>query len=308
MKCYHPINIGGDENPFYVPCGRCLACQERHQSEWTLRLTHELQYSETAHFVTLTYEDRYLHYFNELTGEKTDLPSVSRRDIHLFFKRLRKALCAEYGEDYRIRYYLTSEYGPTYHRPHYHAIIFGLPSDRAAEFVNDTWGLGFIKVDKVTGARIRYVTKYCMKDSLETGSPDPKVMPVFSSMSRRPFIGSAFVKQRSNMAKYKNNPVTSQYLTLNGFKYAMPKAYLRVYCPEKSAVREERAYLIECRIHDQERAKRARLKYLYETDRELYMHEIWKECREESEHKARKERERLRKLHHPLKRFSIQTS
>lgn len=308
MKCYHPINIGGDENPFYVPCGRCLACQERKQSEWSLRLTHELQYSKSAHFVTLTYNDEHLQYFNELTGEETDLPSVSLRHIQLFFKRLRKALCKEFGREYRIRYYLASEYGPTYHRPHYHAIIYGLPVKNAREYVDSAWQNGFVQVDSVTGARIRYVTKYCMKDHGETGSPDPKVMPVFSTMSRRPFIGHDFVFQKSNMLKYMDNPETTQYLTLNGFKYAFPKAYLRVYCPEKSATREWRAWLIECRIHDKEMAKRARLKWLYENDIELYRYEVWKESQEEREHKARKAREELRKKQYPLKRHSIQTS
>lgn len=308
MRCFHPVNIGSWDEPFYVPCGKCVACRHNHRKQWSLRLTHELQGSKTAHFVTLTYNDEHLKFFNELTGEETSMPSVSLRDVQLFFKRLRKSLCAEFGKDYRIRYYLTSEYGPTYHRPHYHAIIFGLPAKNPGRYIDDAWQQGFVKVDPVTDARIRYVTKYCLKDKSETMSTDADVMPVFSTMSRRPFLGSCFVFNKANMAKYDRNPETCMFLTLKGFKYAFPRTYLNVYLPKDSIEREERTYRIQALFLDKQKARLARLAFLEETDPAEFRRLIDHECNEEKEMKAAMARQKRRSELDPRRLKSIQVS
>lgn len=60
-------------------------------------------------FLTLTYDDVHLPRFGQLV----------KRDLQLFFKRLRKYTG-------RFRYVATGEYGELNRRPHFHCAIFGL--------------------------------------------------------------------------------------------------------------------------------------------------------------------------------------
>lgn len=88
---------------------------------------NELPYwNNEAVFLTLTYDDEHL----PITG------SLVKKDLQNFWKRLRK--------DYEkpIRYYACGEYGDNTMRPHYHAIVFGLPYDKTSrKLVKDNWTL-----------------------------------------------------------------------------------------------------------------------------------------------------------------------
>ncbi len=59
-------------------------------------------------------------------------------------------------------FFACGEYGETTHRPHYHAILYGL-SERDAQLVEDTWGKGITKTVEVTPAAIAYVAGYTSK-------------------------------------------------------------------------------------------------------------------------------------------------
>ena len=133
MQCTNPVNLGRtkrsgpfiyEERGLVVPCGKCFACRIKKRREWSLRLYHELEMWNDAQFTTLTYADDSIP-----SGE--GLPSLRKRDLQLFFKRLRRHL----PEERSIRYFACCEYGDTTGRPHYHAIIYGLgllPDDREA--------------------------------------------------------------------------------------------------------------------------------------------------------------------------------
>lgn len=110
--CRNPYRPKDDPSAAY-PCGRCLACRYKMVSDWTIRMTHERETRGSAHFLTLTYDNKHInpHY------------SLRKRDIQLFFKRLRKKI------DYKFTYYVCGEYGPRTHRPHYHMILFGIRPD-----------------------------------------------------------------------------------------------------------------------------------------------------------------------------------
>lgn len=131
MQCTKPITLFKVGKKFYplgleVPCGKCMKCRKKQRSEWAMRLYHELSYHENSVFLTLTYNDKSL--------PKND--SLLKRDLQLFFKRLRKALPSEK----KIKYFACGEYGDEKERPHYHAIVFGLglkPEDR--QYVIDSW-------------------------------------------------------------------------------------------------------------------------------------------------------------------------
>lgn len=110
-----------------VPCGKCLGCRLDQSKDWANRLMMELQYHDSAYFVTLTYDDAHIpvnDYVDQMTGEVCKSLSLCKRDFQLFMKRLRK----HFPND-KIRFYACGEYGSTTFRPHYHAIIFGLHLD-----------------------------------------------------------------------------------------------------------------------------------------------------------------------------------
>ena len=97
---------------------------------------------------------------------------------------------------------MTSEYGSRdhTHRPHYHAIIFGVSSKFSA-LIEKAWSKGFVKVKPVNYKTCAYVAKYIMKGSsrhaekqaFESGRGKK---PNFFTMSRRPGIGINAVLKR----------------------------------------------------------------------------------------------------------------
>ena len=116
MQCTNPVLIKAKPAWKYpggllVPCGKCLQCRIKRRTEWTLRLTHELDYHEDSSFITLTYQDKYL----------PENCSLVKTDLQKFFKRLRKRIRPR-----KIKYFACGEYGEKTYRPHYHAIVYGL--------------------------------------------------------------------------------------------------------------------------------------------------------------------------------------
>lgn len=101
----------------YIRCGMCRGCKFDHARDWAVRCYHEAQLHERACAITLTYDEEHLPPHG----------SLSKRDLQLFFMRLRNAVAPV-----KIRYFACGEYGTRKGRPHYHVILFGYcPSDRS---------------------------------------------------------------------------------------------------------------------------------------------------------------------------------
>lgn len=152
----------------------------------------EQQVSDSSVFLTLTFDDEHL----------PNPPYVNKRDLQLFFKRLRKIIFPR-----KIRYYACAEYGEERGRPHYHAIVYGLNfSDK--QVVDDAWKQGFISLDKVELGSIAYVAGYVSKKFVHskefqvTGEVKDKE---FALMSRRPALGSGFIEKLLPIA-FSQNP------------------------------------------------------------------------------------------------------
>lgn len=212
MQCLTPItlkNEKGLERFRVVPCGKCYVCLQKRRNDWIFRINQELKVSTSAFFITLTYDDLYIPI------DENNNFTVSKKDVQLFMKRLRKKI-----QPYKVRYFVVSEYGGLTKRPHYHMILFNFPHKEF--FVNDvvctSWKNGFVSVAKVNPARIAYVTKYCMQfDSL------PEYLkPNFMLCSRRPAIGSNYLSE--NVKKYHREKLDSS-VSYNGFKFRMPRYY-----------------------------------------------------------------------------------
>ena len=166
-----------------IPCGHCVGCKQDAQRRWAFRLMAESLAHKYAYFVTLTYSD--------------DPKSLSKRDLQLFHKRLRKV--------FPFRFFACGEYGEKNSRPHYHGIyFFDVPLEdlklwsnkgsyclyNSATFTR-LWGKGFVVLGTLTPSSCAYCAKYCLK---QFDTPVGKEAP-FILMSRAPGIGDSFFKE-----------------------------------------------------------------------------------------------------------------
>ena len=180
---------------------------------------NELMYwNNEAVFITLTYDDEHL-------------PSdygLHKDDLQKFFKRLRKDL------DTKIKYYACGEYGDRFGRPHFHAIIFGLPySQHGRQLIKDNWLFcdsqrfdydsrshkerGFAPVSPDD---IRYVCGYVQKKY--NGEKAKEVygdrLPPFSVCSRG--LGLQFAKDNRDR-------IADGKITFRGHPVSIPRYYLK---------------------------------------------------------------------------------
>lgn len=188
-----------------VPCGKCTECLQKRRSEWTFRLLEELKVCDSAHFITLTYDDENL----PLDG------NLSKKHCQDFIKRLRKEQNKKKGK--QIRYYLVGEYGEHTERPHYHLILFNLKA-KILTNLETVWQNGNIFVGGVSQASIHYVTKYMLSNQCTKKDTKP-----FSLMSRRPYLGYSYISEATKVhhRKAKHNQVTYP----EGRQQAMPRVY-----------------------------------------------------------------------------------
>jgi hypothetical protein len=86
----------------------------RRRSMWYKRLLAEYKYcTGSTFFITLTYEDSHV----PMEFGSDGLPlfyTTSKRDVQLWFKRIRKRCVSDLG---RIRYFIVSEFGENTGRP-----------------------------------------------------------------------------------------------------------------------------------------------------------------------------------------------
>lgn len=215
--------IGDITKPVQVPCGKCIGCRLERSRQWAIRCINEAQEHEKTCFITLTYRNEELTYGNEK-------PTLFPRDFQLFLKRLRK----QRGNG--IRFFGCGEYGDRYGRPHYHACIFGtdfpdkvqisekdgIPLYTSAE-LEKLWPLGFNTVGDLNFETAAYVARYCLKK--KTGKKasyyeEEGLIPEFTRMSRRPGIGSSWLK------KYQSDVYPHDYMVIRGgIKTRPPRFY-----------------------------------------------------------------------------------
>jgi len=211
---------------FRVPCGKCLPCQKKRRSEWSLRLEHEYLFSDSAFFITLTYND--LHIPRTKQGYQT----LFKKHVQDYIKRLRNDHVKYVSKTLNIskkevkfrakplRYYAVGEYGSKTRRPHYHLILFNMDIGNIAPLQNQ-WKKGFADVGTVTSSSINYVTKYMFK---QFNRKTDRRTPPFSLMSKKPIIGNAYLQN------YGTHHIESESLEvrdMNGRVRRLPKAYLR---------------------------------------------------------------------------------
>jgi len=194
-----------------VPCGKCMECKKRLIHSWAFRIAQEEKRAITSHFLTLTYDTE------NVPVTQRGYFSLWKRDVQLYFKRLRKAHTKS-GQISPIKYFLCGEYGGSSKRPHYHIILFN------AELadIEAAWQLGSIYYGTVTIPSIYYTCKYMMKTQPKFKKGDRQ--PEFRLMSKG--LGELYTTNKKNQSWHKADIENRLYLNLtDGKKIAMPRYY-----------------------------------------------------------------------------------
>lgn len=248
MPCFHPVlayrgkhksangkypivfncRDGFSDLTVTIPCGWCLGCRLEKARQWKVRIMHEASLNESNCFLTLTYRPE-------------DLPaggSLVKRDLQLFFKRLRKRL------DVPIKYYAVGEYGEALSRPHYHVCVFGFDfpdkvlwqydkrPDRSlfrSALLEDVWSFGFSSVGTLTPDSASYVARYVQKKI--TGeravSHYSGKVPEFALMSRGGRNGHGLAYDW--FKQYSTDVYPKDFVTMKGKKERPPRYYDALY-------------------------------------------------------------------------------
>lgn len=188
-----------------VPCGKCPKCVSTKVQQWQFRIKQQMKISQNAYFVTLTYDEDNVPY-------GVTSPTLCKRDVQLFLKRLRKLQSVK--SDFKIKYYLVGEYGSKTKRPHYHAIMFDIFD---VNDIHKAWNIGFTYSPKAEPQAVKYVLKYISKQRGKVKGKERE----FSLMSKG--LGANYLSNA--IVKYHQNNLKNCFITDEGFKKSMPKYY-----------------------------------------------------------------------------------
>lgn len=174
--------------------------------------------------------------------------TLNKRDLQLFFKRLRKKF-----PNIKFKYFACGEYGTKNFRPHYHACLFGIDFpdkeiiyfDKKSRFKNiyktgidhtlytskilsNTWGFGYVTIGEVTlesaGYVARYVTKKMkFKTKIEQLEYYGGRQPEFALMSRGGTKGKGLAYDW--FKRYHTDVYPKDFFTINGHKFQPSRYY-----------------------------------------------------------------------------------
>lgn len=133
----------------------------------------------------------------------------------------------------KFRYYVCGEYGSVGDRPHYHALVFGLPP----EILDSLWQgkteddydsgevdsciLGSTHIGSVTGASIGYTLKYMAKGKTVPKHDRDDRVPEFAMMSKR--LGANYLTKE--VVKHHRDSDKIHLTNPDGYTISMPRYY-----------------------------------------------------------------------------------
>lgn len=197
--------VSGETIP--VPCGKCPDCVKRRVSQWSFRLLEESKISSSSHFITLTYDSKFV----PIT--KNGFMSLSKHELQKFMKRLRKA------NSEKLKYYAVGEYGTDKKRPHYHILLF----NAKIETIDPAWNMGYIDYGKVEGASVGYTLKYMSKGRWRPMHCNDDREPQFAVMSKG--LGLSYCTEESK--RYHLSDLANHMCCVlrGGQRICMPRYY-----------------------------------------------------------------------------------
>lgn len=218
-----------------VPCGKCPACVKRKSAEWTFRLMEECKVSDSAYFITLTYDTA------NVPITANGLMCLDKRGLQLFFKRLRKLHVSKGSACGKtIKYYAVGEYGPGTMRPHYHIILF----NSKIELIAEAWKLGHVHYGSASGNSVGYTLKYISKKGQIPVYPGDDRSREFGVMSKG--LGKSYLTP-SMITWHKSNLEERMYCNLkDGDKVGMSRYYKEKVYSELE--RKQVGFATRCRM------------------------------------------------------------
>jgi hypothetical protein len=249
MACLTPFT-GRDKatgEAIAFPCGKCPECTKRRISEWSFRLMQEEKHSDSAHFITLTYNTKHV----PIT--KAGFLTLNKRDLQTFFKRLRFNTGAK-----NIKYYAVGEYGTDKFRPHYHALVFNLPhtDDVLKAWITDKRKtkiiepLGECHFGTITGASVGYTLKYISKRRIIPVHRNDDRLPEFALQSKG--LGSSYLTEAAHAWHHADLNNRMHIQIEGGKKISMPRYFKnKIYTDhDRENIGAFQAPLIEKRRQD----------------------------------------------------------
>lgn len=196
----------GDFRAAFRRCrNQCDTCRKREKKLWTTKLIAEACSIRArglpSSFVTLTYGPD--------LDDRQPL-EVLYRDVQLFFKTLRNrpTMTASYADRRKhsialpkaFRYFVSGELGPATSRPHWHLVLFGVPSpphrrdprEKPWKILTDCWTHGFATWEPVTVSSMAYAACYVQKKTDQHEN--------YFQFSKRPGLGVSFWLRRGVQA------------------------------------------------------------------------------------------------------------
>lgn len=220
MACLFPFFVKDVATP--VPCGRCPNCITRRVNGWTFRIGQELRRATSVHWLRLSYDD------NHLLRSPNGFPTLSKQDVQLWLKRIRKQTGIK-----GIKYYLCGEYGSRFKRPHYHVILMNCPLQDAIDCWADRTGMfGEVYVDPrpLTDDAIAYTVMYMSKGRNVPSFKNDDRVKEFALMSKR--LGDNYLSL-DNIAFHLADDSRQFLTTAGGGRVALPRYYSdKIYRPK----------------------------------------------------------------------------
>lgn len=203
--------------------GGVFGCLLDKGADWATRSVIEAKQWKNNCFITLTYNNE-----NIPKVKGTNKLTLKKRDLQLFFKRLRKhhkgieSRIWKEEFEYPIRYFACGEYGTQTKRPHYHIGIFNWIPDDLKPLTENKYGdilftskeisklwenKGFVTVGAMTYESASYIARYTLKKIHENKEiyKDTGQEKEFVETSRRGGIGINGFTNEKEFEKIKNN-------------------------------------------------------------------------------------------------------
>lgn len=232
--CTNPQKIIVNGEEVTVKCGKCQTCRKNKYQEWAIKLINEAKYHKKSCFITLTFDNKILLDKRQKAYKYGANPNFiyninnSKKYFQDFMKRLRK-----HYEGTRITFYHVGEYGEKTHRPHHHALLFGIdfkedriqmPKSKSghtqyfSKTLSEIWACGLVSVEDINPNNIIYISQYSLK-KFKKNEENPKYKPI-QSFSNRSKMNSKWVRR---------NPeeIIKGYIEdTDGKKYRVPQSYI----------------------------------------------------------------------------------
>lgn len=192
--------------------------------------------SMSSYFITLT------HDCEHVPITKNGFMDLSKRDLQLFFKRIRRLHDRNGVFRLPLKYYAVGEYGGRFKRPHYHIIAFNfelalligtkyaaaverghIELDGKYEFYCPSWDKGHITIGTVSEASVGYTMKYVSKPSevpMHKNDDRTREFPLMSKGLGKSYLTAAM------MQWHLSDMHNRQYVVgADGKKFSLPRYY-----------------------------------------------------------------------------------